>query len=80
MLIHSHKIETLEQANQLAQDIETSLKFFSERKVILKVGEQPNSDIHATRDSKSKSVIGKSSKHPKSSQCFKFQGYDNVDA
>ena len=28
LFIHSHKIETLEQASQLAQDIKTSLRFF----------------------------------------------------
>jgi len=40
MFIHSHKLETLEQAKQLAQDIETSISFSSERKIISKAGEQ----------------------------------------
>jgi len=46
MLIHSHKIETLEQTSQLAQDIETSLRFFLECRIIFKVGEQPSPNTH----------------------------------
>ena len=38
MFIHSHKIETLEHASQLAQVIDISLRFFPERRVISKVG------------------------------------------
>ena len=39
MFIHSHKIETRKQVSQLVQDIEASLRFSSERRVISKVGE-----------------------------------------
>jgi len=59
--IHSHKIETLEQASQLAQDIKTSLRFSTERRDIPKIGEQPSLNTHITKDSKGKSVIGESS-------------------
>jgi len=48
MFIHSHKTKTLEQASQLAQDIETSLRFFSERRVIPKAGEQLSPNTHTT--------------------------------
>jgi len=71
IFIHSHKIETLEQASQLAQDIETSLKFSPERSVIPKAGKQLSPNIHATRNSKGKYVISESSKHVNGSQCFK---------
>ena len=77
MFIH-HKIENLEQASQLAQDIETSLRFFSERRVFSKAGEQPSSKTHTTRDPKGKSVIGESSRNTNGSQCFKCQGYSHV--
>jgi len=80
IFIHSHKIKTLEQASQLAQDIETSLRFSSQRRVIPKVRKQSSPNTHATRDPKSKSVIGESSKNVKCSQCFKCQGYDHVVA
>jgi len=80
MFIHSHKIETLEQASQLAQDIKTSLRFSSERRVIPKVGEQLNPNTHATRDPNGKSVIGESSRNAKGSQCFKYQYYGHVAA
>ena len=40
IFIHSHKIETFEQASQLAQDIEGSLRFSSERRIISKAREQ----------------------------------------
>ena len=70
-VIHSHKIETLEQASQLAQDIETSLRLSSKRRVILKAGKQPGLNTHTTRDSKDKSMIGESSRNAKGSQCFK---------
>ena len=80
MFIHSHKLETLEQASQLAQDKETFLKFSSERRVIPKVGEQHKPDTHATRESKGESVIGESSKNVKYSQCFKCQGHSHVVA
>jgi len=61
MFIHSYKIETLEQASQLAQDIATSLTFSTERRVIPKAGEQPSPSTHTTRDPKDKAVIGESS-------------------
>ena len=75
MFIHSHKIETLEQASQPAQNIETSFRFFSERRAISKAGEEPNPNTNTTKDPKGKSVIGESSKSVKNSQCFKCQGY-----
>ena len=67
MSIHSHKIKTLEQVNHLAQDIQTSLKFSSECRVIPKAEEQPSPNTHATRDPKDKSVIGETSKNAKGS-------------
>ena len=36
MFIHSHKIETREQTSELAQDIEISLRFFSDVRSFLK--------------------------------------------
>ena len=78
--VHAHKIETLEQASQLAQDIDISLRFSSERRVIPKARKQPSPNINATRDSKGKSVIGESSKNAKGSQCFKYQYYGHVAA
>jgi len=80
MLFTPTKIETLEQASQIAQDIEISLRFSSERRVIPKTGKQHSPKTHATRDPKGKSVIGKSSKNTKGSQCFKYQGYDHIVA
>jgi len=50
MIIHSHKIETLEQASQLAQNIKTSLKFSTERKVIPEAGEQPSPNTYTNKD------------------------------
>ena len=67
MLIHSHKVETLKHASQLAQNIETSLRFSSEHRFI-PTAEQPRSNTHATRDPKDKSTIGESSKNVKGSQ------------
>jgi len=58
MFIHSNKLETLEQASKLAQDIKTSFRFSSEHRIIRKAGEQPSSNTHATRDPKGKSIIG----------------------
>jgi len=78
MFIHSHKIETLERVSQLVQDIETFLRFSSERRVIFKAGEQPSPNSHNTRDPKGKSVIGESSRNTKGSQCFKCQDYSHV--
>jgi len=80
MFIHSHKIETLEQASQLARDIETSLRFSSERKIFSKAGKQPNPNTHTSRDPKGNAVIGESSKSAKGSQYFKCQGYGHVAA
>ena len=57
MFIHSHKIETLEQASQLAQDIETSLRFSIERRVFPIAGEQPSPNTNTTKDTKGKSVM-----------------------
>jgi len=72
MFIHSHKIETLERASQLAQDIETSLRFSTERRVIPKTEEQSSSNTHTTRNPKGKSIIDKSSRSAKGSQYFKY--------
>ena len=80
MSIHSHKIKTLEQASQPAQDRETSLRFSSVRRVIPKIGEQPNLNTHTTRDPKSETVIGEPSRNTKGSQYFKCQCYDHVAA
>jgi len=80
MFIHSHKIETLEHASQLAQNIETSFKFSSERRVIPKAREQPSPNTNTNKDPKGKYVIGESSKSAKSSQCFKCQGYGHIVA
>jgi len=54
--------------------------FSSERRVIPKVREQPSPHTDTTIDSKGKSVVGKSSKNTKGSQCFKCQGYGYVAA
>jgi len=70
--------QILEQASQLAQDIETSLKFSSKRKVIPKTGEQPNPNTHTTKDSKDKSVISESPKNAKGNQYFKCQDYGHI--
>ena len=78
MFIHSHKIETLEQVSQLAQERETSLRFSTERRVISKVGEQSSPNTHTTRDPKSKSVIGGSSKSANDGQYFKCQAYGHA--
>jgi len=67
MFIHFHKIETLERANQLAQDIETSFRFSSERRVFPKVEEQPSPNTQTNRDPKGKFVIGESSRNAKGS-------------
>ena len=80
MFIHSHKIETLEQESQLAQDIETSLKFSSKCSVIPKAREQPNPHTHTTRDPKGKFVVGESSRNTKGIRCFKCQDYGHVTA
>ena len=80
MFIYSHKIETLEQISQLAQDIEPPSGFSSDRRVISKVGEQPSPNIHTTRDSKDKYVICEFSKNAKGSHYFKCQGYGHVAA
>ena len=80
MFIHSHKIETLEQASQLAQDIETFLGFSTECRVISKVREQPNPNTNTIKDTKGKSVIGGPSKSAKGSQYFKYQGYGCIVA
>jgi len=60
MFIHSREIETLKKASQLAQDIETSLRFSTECTTIPKAGEQPNPNNNTTKDTKVKSVIGES--------------------
>ena len=68
MFIHFHKIATFEKASQLAQDIKTSLRFSSKRRVIPKVEEQASPNTRAIRDPKNKFVIGESSKNAKGSQ------------
>jgi len=70
MFIHSHKLETLEQASRLAQDIKTSLRFSSERKIIPKTGDNLAQTL-TPLDLKDKSVIGESFKNAKGSQYFK---------
>ena len=80
MFIHSHKIEILEQASQLAQDIKTFLRFSTERRVISKVREQPNPNTNTIKDTKGKSVIGGPSKSAKGSQYFKCHGYGHIIA
>ena len=65
MFIHSYKIETLEQASQLAQDIETSLTFSTERRGMPKAGEQPSPSTHTTRDPKKKICDSESSRNVK---------------
>jgi len=72
MFIHSQKIETLEQASQLTQDIETSLRFSSEHRIFSKAREQPNPNTNTTKEPKGKSVIGESSRSAKGSQYFKL--------
>jgi len=49
-------------------------------KIIPKAGEQANPNTRATRDSKGKSMIDKSSKNAKGSQCFNCQDYDYIVA
>jgi len=73
-------MDTLEQASQLAQDIKISLRSFTERRVIPKIGVQLNPNTHITRDSKNKYVIGESSRCAKGSQYFKCQGYSHAAA
>ena len=80
MFIHSHKLETLELTSQLAQNIETFLRFSSEHKIIFKATEQLSINTYAPRDHKVKCVIGESSKNAKSSQYFKCQGYGHIIA
>ena len=79
MFIHSHKIETLEQASQLAQDRKTSLS--SECRVIPKA-RRATYPIHSytTREPKGNPVISKSFKNAKGNQCFKCQEYDHIVA
>jgi len=51
-------METIEQASQVAQDIQTSLRFFSEHRIIPKAMKKPSLNTHVTIDPKGKSVIG----------------------
>ena len=46
-------------------DIKTSLRFPTKRRVIPKAAEQPSPNTHKTRDPKSKSAMGESSRNAK---------------
>ena len=80
MFIHSHEIETLEQASKLAKDIKPILCFLQNVESSRKPQSNLAPNTYTNRDPKGKSVIGESSRNAKGSQCFKCQCYDHVAA